>query len=207
MILKEYNENLKFIKEQSAFEYDRPLLEQHKLKNGKYIMRGMFMQAEIINQNGRFYPRNILQRETQNAQKWIKERRFYGTLDHEDSNVVNLREVSHIITEMWMSDDNNVYGSVEVLETPNGKILQTLIDNNIKIGISSRGIGETEHTGEYELVKEYQIISLDAVADPSAPSCFLFKESKNLSRENYNEIKKLFTKDDKIDKILNEILF
>lgn len=205
-ILKEYNENLKILKEYKDFNYDKQLLETHIRKDGKYIMRGMFMQSEVINQNGRLYTHDILKREVNNIQKLIRERRFFGTLDHEDASVVNLREVCHIITELYMGADNNVYGTLEILDTPNGKILKTLIDSNVKVGLSSRGVGETEQRDEYELVKEYNLISVDAVADPSGPQCFMMNENKRLTKSEYKEIQKLYTRSDRVDRILNEIL-
>ncbi|HAI44757.1 MAG TPA: primosomal protein, partial [Maribacter sp.] len=116
--------------------------------NGKLIVRGVLQRAEAKNQNGRVYPREILHREAKKYTKeFIKERRAMGELDHPESSVVNLQNVSHNIKEMHWEGDN-LLGTVEVLSTPSGNILKELFKSGIKLGISSRGMGSVETVNE-----------------------------------------------------------
>ena len=115
--------------------------ESMKQNNGKLIVKGVLQRAEAKNQNGRVYPKEILMRESKKyAENFIDEKRAMGELDHPESSVVNLQNVSHNVTEMhWNGDD--LYGTVEVLGTPSGNILKELFKSGIKLGISSRGMG------------------------------------------------------------------
>ena len=124
------------------------ITESIKENNGKLIVRGVLQRAEAQNQNGRVYPRDILHREAKKyAKEFIKERRAMGELDHPESSVVNLQNVSHNIREMnWEGD--NLLGTVEVLGTPSGNILKELFKAGIKLGISSRGMGSVETVSE-----------------------------------------------------------
>lgn len=122
--------------------------------------------------------------------------------DHPESSVVELKNVSHIIREARVEDDT-VIGAVELLDTPAGKILQSLVESGVKLGISSRGVGSTRKQGDYLVVEDdYQLICWDIVADPSVPSAFL-SEGREVS---LSEMKKVFTKSDRIDRVLNDIL-
>ena len=124
------------------------LNESIKENNGKLIVSGVLQRADAKNQNGRIYPRDILAREAKNySNVQIKERRALGELDHPDSSVVNLNNVSHNIREVhWEGDD--LLGTVEVLSTPAGNILKELFKSGIKLGISSRGLGSVEPVNE-----------------------------------------------------------
>ena len=106
-------------------------------------MKGVLQKADTLNQNGRVYPLPILEREIRNYQKFIKENRALGECDHPDSSVVELKNVSHIVREARMEGDN-VYGTIEILDTPKGKIIQSLIESGVTLGISSRGVGSTK---------------------------------------------------------------
>ena len=117
----------------------------------RVMMKGILQKADTLNQNGRIYPIHVLEREVKNYQKFIVENRALGELDHPDSSVVNLKNVSHIVREAYL-DTGVVYGTVEVLDTPSGKILQSLIDSGVKLGISSRGVGSTRKQGDYHIV-------------------------------------------------------
>ena len=118
--------------------------ESLKENDGKLIVRGVLQRAEAKNQNGRVYPRDILHREAKKyAKEFIKERRAMGELDHPESSVVNLQNVSHNVREMHWEGDN-LLGTVEVLGTPSGNILKELFKSGIKLGISSRGMGSVE---------------------------------------------------------------
>ena len=112
--------------------------ESKRINDGKIILKGVFQRANTLNQNGRVYPLSILEREMMNYQKLIQENRAMGECDHPDSSVVELKNVSHVIREARMEVDT-VYGSVEILDTPSGKIIQSLIESGVTLGISSRG--------------------------------------------------------------------
>ena len=149
--------------------------ESMEKNNGRLLVKGVLQRADAKNQNGRVYPREILMRE---AKKYsdvnIKERRALGELDHPDSSIVNLNNVSHNITEMhW--DGNDLVGTVEVLSTPSGNILKELFKCGIKLGISSRGLGSVKQLGEseVEVQPDFELIAFDFVSNPSTQGAFL----------------------------------
>ena len=143
--------------------------ESMKQNNGKLIVRGVLQRAEAKNQNGRVYPREILQREAKKYTKeFISQRRAMGELDHPESSVVNLANVSHNIREMkWENDD--LVGTVEVLPTPAGNILKELFKSGIKLGISSRGMGSVEPIGKgkVQVGEDFELLGWDFVSNPS----------------------------------------
>lgn len=195
---------LKLITEWSAWEYDkeRTLLE-FKENGGKYIMKGILQKANTLNQNGRVYPMDLLEREVRNYQKFIAENRALGELDHPDSSVVELKNASHIVREAYMQGDV-CYGTVEILDTPSGKILKSLVDSGVTLGISSRGVGSTRKEGDYQVVQDdFQLICWDFVTEPSTPGAFMMKEGKEI---NENDLNRHFTKSDRIDRIFNDII-
>ena len=195
---------LKLITEWSAWEYDKDkMLNEFKDNGGRYIMRGILQKANTLNQNGRVYPMDILEREVRNYQKFIAENRALGELDHPDSSVVELKNASHIVREAYMQGDI-CYGSVEILDTPAGKILKSLVDSGVTLGISSRGVGSTRKEGDYQVVQDdFQLICWDFVTEPSTPGAFMMKEGKEI---NENDLKKHFNKSDRVDRIFNDIL-
>jgi len=141
---------------------------------GKLIVKGVLQRAEARNQNGRVYPKEILMREAKKyTDNFIKERRAMGELDHPDSSVVNLQNVSHNVLEMhW--NGNDLVGTVEVLTTPAGNILKELFKSGIKLGISSRGLGsiKQESAGD-EVQDDFELIGFDFVSNPSTHGAFL----------------------------------
>jgi len=150
-----------------------------------------------------FTLKKILEREIRNYQKFIAENRALGELDHPDSSVVNLKNVSHIIKEAYLEGDV-VYGSVEILDTPSGKILQSLVESGVKLGISSRGVGSTKKQGDYQVVQDdFQLICWDYVSEPSTPGAFMMAEGKTLDAAS---LKNIFNKSDRINRIINDIL-
>ena len=165
---------MKLLTEYVNFEYSREqLAESRERNNGRLVMSGILQKAGTLNQNGRVYPADVLEREVRNYQKFITEGRALGELDHPDSSVVELKNVSHVVRSAHM-DDGVVYGTIEVLETPNGKILQSLVESGIKIGISSRGVGSTQKTGSHVTVQpDFQLICWDFVSEPSTPNAFM----------------------------------
>ena len=172
-------DNLKLLTEWTAFAYTPQMIKESRDKNdGKVIMKGVLQKSETLNQNGRVYPRAILEREVRNYQKFIKENRALGECDHPDSSVVELKKVSHIIREAYMEGDV-CYGIVELLDTPCGKILQSLVESGVTLGISSRGVGSTKRDGDIQVVQDdFQLICWDFVAEPSTPGAFMMAEGK-----------------------------
>lgn len=195
----------RLLREWYQIDYKPELIKEAKEKTGKISLKGIIQKAETKNQNGRIYPRHILDREVQNYMKAIRERRAVGELDHPERSTVNLSEVSHVITDCFW-EGNNLMGTVEVLGTPKGKILESLLEAGICTGISSRGLGTTDkrHTneGEVDMVNDdYQIICWDIVSEPSTPGAYLFKEGKSIDFDP----KKTWNKADRIYRALNEI--
>ena len=185
------------------FEIPRQqITEAMKENKGKLIVKGVLQRAEVKNQNGRIYPREILVRESKKYdENFIKQSRALGELDHPESSVVNLANASHNIIDMhWKNDD--LMGTVEVLGTPAGNILKELFKSGIKLGISSRGMGSvTEGNGGSVTVEDdFQLICFDFVSEPSTPGAFMMKEAKDLSTPN------VFTKADRINRLLNDVL-
>jgi len=196
--------NLHVIADWTPFEYTPTMiLESKNLNDGKIILKGILQKAETLNQNGRLYPRAILEREVRNYQKFIHENRALGECDHPDSSVVELKNVSHIIREATM-DGDVVYGTVELLDTPCGKILQSLVEAGVTLGISSRGVGSTKSDGDYQTVQDdFQLICWDFVSEPSTPGAFVMREGKEVCQE---DLKKIFNKTDRLDRLFNDIL-
>ena len=196
--------NLKLLTEWCPINAPKEMIKESREKyGGKVILSGIIQRANTLNQNGRVYPHSILQREIMNYQKLIQENRAMGECDHPDSSVVELKNVSHVVREARMQGDD-VYGVIEILDTPSGKIIQSLIENGITLGISSRGVGSTQRKGDTQVVQEdFQLICFDMVSEPSTPGAFMLKESKNI---NKRELNKTFNKSDRVDRIFNEIL-
>ena len=146
--------------------------------NGKknYKIRGVFLQSEIKNRNGRVYEKEILEKEVSryNAE-FINKKRAFGELGHPDSPTVNLERVSHIITELKSDGKGNYVGEAKITDTPYGKIVKSLIDEGAQLGVSSRGMGSLENKGGTNYVKSdfYLATAADIVADPSAPQAFV----------------------------------
>lgn len=177
--------------------------ESKESHDGKIFVKGILQKADTLNQNGRIYPKHILEREVRNYQKFIVENRALGECDHPESSVVNLKNVSHIIREAYFEGDT-VKGVVEILSTPSGKILQDLVSAGVKLGISSRGVGSTSRQGDYYVVQDdFQLICWDFVSEPSTPGAFMIAEGVQIKEE---ELKKIFNKSDRINRIVNDIL-
>ena len=193
----------KLITEWVNFEYDPKLIKEQREAGSPLIMKGILQKAETLNQNGRVYPKSILEREIRNYQKFIQENRALGELDHPDSSVVELKNASHNIKEAYM-EGNIVYGTVEILNTPSGKILQSLVESGVTLGISSRGVGSTKSQGDMQIVQDdFQLICWDFVSEPSTPGAFMMKEGREISPQFINEV---FNKTDRIDRIFNDIM-
>ena len=198
------NNNLQILREWTPITCTREMISESKrLNSGKIFLKGIIQRANTLNQNGRIYPISVLQREIMNYQKLIKENRAIGECDHPDSSVVELKNVSHIVREARMEGDD-VYGVIEILDTPSGKIVQSLIESGVTLGISSRGVGSTSAQGGSQIVQDdFQLICFDMVSEPSTPGAYMLREGKSVSR---NELDKFFNKTDRVNRIFNEII-
>ncbi len=163
--------------------------ESIKENNGRLIVRGVLQRAEAKNQNGRIYPREILEREAKKYQKeFISQRRAMGELDHPDSSVVNLQNVSHNVKDMHFEGDN-LLGTVEVLSTPAGNILKELFKSGIKLGISSRGMGSVETVNEddgnqvTQVQPDFELIAFDFVSNPSTHGAFMYPMNESVDKD------------------------
>ena len=145
--------------------------------NGKkdYKIKGIFMQAEMKNKNGRIYPKEILEREVMRYNReFINKSRAFGELGHPDGPTVNLERVSHMVKSLY-PEGNNFIGEAKILDTPYGKIVKNLIDEGAKLGVSSRGMGTLSNSQGANVVNNdfYLATAADIVADPSAPEAFV----------------------------------
>ena len=193
----------KLLTEWCPITIDKKVIKENKEKYGKVILKGIIQRANTLNQNGRIYPRTILEREVINYQKLIQENRAMGECDHPESSVVELKNVSHVVTEAHMQGDN-VYGVIEILDTPSGKIIQSLIESGVTLGISSRGVGSTQRQGDTQVVQDdFQLICFDMVSEPSTPGAFMMNEGKKVSS---SDLRKSFNKSDRINRMFNDIL-
>ena len=151
-------------------------ITEEKEGGGKnYKIRGIFMQADIKNRNGRIYPMEVLDEEVKNYnKKFIKQNRAFGELGHPDGPTVNLERVSHMITSL-KPDGKNFIGEAKIMDTPMGKIVKNLMDEGAKLGVSSRGMGSLKQKGGANVVSDdfYLATAADIVADPSAPNAFV----------------------------------
>ncbi len=144
-------------------------------KGKEQYIKGIFMQSDIKNQNGRVYPHAVLKKEVSNFNnKYVKEGRALGELGHPMGPVINLDRVSHVIKEL-KEDGTNFIGKAKVMDTPNGKIVKNFISEGVKLGVSSRGMGsvKTNKEGVNEVQKDFVLSTVDIVADPSAPDAFV----------------------------------
>ena len=166
MLLQEYRQ----------FKVDKLLVERSIKENKPLMVSGIIQRAEAKNQNGRIYPKDILEREIKKyAEGPVKERRAMGELDHPESSVINLQNVSHNIVEVNMKG-NDVYGKVEILSTPAGNILKELFRNGITVGISSRGMGSVKENmseGTVEVQEDFELLCFDFVSTPSTHGAFM----------------------------------
>ena len=144
-------------------------------KGKQQYIKGVFMQSDVKNQNGRIYPFPVLQREVKNySKKFVQEGRALGELGHPMGPTINLDRVSHLITELY-EDGKNFVGKAKIMDTPNGKIVKNLLESGVKLGVSSRGLGtvKTNKSGVNEVQKDFVLSTVDIVADPSAPAAFV----------------------------------
>ena len=168
--------------------------------NGRLRLQGKLQEAEQKNGNGRVYPREVLEREVKKYMEGpIKQNNALGELDHPDSSVVNLNNVSHNIKKVWW-DGNDLMGELELLNTPSGKIAMELVSAGVPLGISSRGMGSVKQLGEtVEVQDDFELLCWDLVSVPSTPNAYMqpvgsLREGKEYQNTNkYSEVNKLIT--------------
>jgi hypothetical protein len=173
------------------------LMEGKKSERGNPIVGCCLATAEVENGNGRYYKKSLWEREIDKYAVCVKERRALGELDHPESSVINLKNASHNITELWW-EGNDIMGKIEILPTPSGNILKALIESNIKVGVSSRGMGSlTENSkGVLEVQDDFDLLCWDFVSTPSNPGSWAsqLSEGKNYSTYNpYIKVQKTIT--------------
>ena len=173
--------------------------EKRYVAGGGMILSGIMQKADAINGNGRIYPHRVLMKEVENYGKLVNDRRALGELDHPEDSVINLKNASHLVTKIWWQD-KDVMGKVKVLDTPSGKVLQELVKSGVSLGISSRGMGSVREDQNQTIVEDdFQLICFDFVSEPSTPGAFMMKEARDYQN-------KVFTKADRINRLLNEVL-
>ena len=194
--------------EYRPFQVDKRLVEQSIKEKKPLIVSGIIQRAEAENQNKRVYPYKTLMNEIKNyIDGPVKERRALGELDHPDSSVINLQNVSHNITEIKVKG-NDVYGTFEILDTPAGRILKELFANDITVGVSSRGMGSVEdnlNEGTLEVQDDFELLCWDFVSTPSTPCAYVSPVNVNVNI-NEGKIKSPEYKYTKVNNIIRDII-
>jgi len=163
------------------------------------FITGPMQKCNTPNGNNRMYPEGVLKREVERYKGIVDDRRALGELDHPDSSIINLVNVSHMVIDIWM-DGLTVMGKCKVLDTPSGQILRSLVDAGVKIGISSRGMGSvTERQGQTIVEDDFQLICFDIVSEPSTPGAFMSLSENKLVNEQVEKNNKIIT-------LMNEIV-
>jgi len=164
------------LREYTELRYDKELLMEAMDSNKPLILRNVVLQkADAKNQNGRVYPKEILMKEAAIYKKnFVDDRRALGELDHPESPVVNLKNVCCNVVELWTETDR-VMGNIEILTTPTGNIVRELIKNNVRLGVSSRGMGSVRQMDEntVEVQEDFNLICFDIVSNPSTFGAFI----------------------------------
>ena len=169
------------------------LTENVNKESGNLMVEGILATAEVKNGNGRYYSKDLWDREMGKYSELIKQRRAMGELDHPESTVVNLKNVSHLISDYWW-DGDNVMGKIEILPTPSGNILKELIKAGVTVGVSSRGMGSLEQNGGVmEVQDDFELLCWDFVSTPSNPGSFMhtLNEGKNIITYDYTNVNKI----------------
>ena len=176
-------------------------ITEAKMAGGNAVVEGILATAEVKNGNGRYYPKSIWRREIDKYMDSVQNNRALGELDHPESTVINLKNVSHNIKDIWW-DGDRIMGKIEILPTPSGNILKALIDNGIQVGVSSRGMGSVKQIGEtLEVQEDFELLCWDFVSTPSNPGSWMHPSRLNES------LNKAAVKDySKANEIIRELL-
>lgn len=190
----------KILIETQTFKPKGLTLTEGKMSDrGNPMVEGILTTAEVKNGNDRYYSKGLWQREIDKYMDCVKENRAMGELDHPESQIINLKNVSHNIKDMWW-DGDNVMGKIEILPTPSGNILKALIDNGITVGVSSRGMGSLEDKdGVLEVQDDFELLCWDFVSTPSNPDSYMHLLKEGLQSNSINKYKK-------INSIIREII-
>jgi hypothetical protein len=185
-----------------SFELTPQQINESMMQNdGKLLLSGIMQRCDSVNQNGRKYPVDILRREADKYKNiFIKERRALGELDHPESPVVNLQNVSHNVVDLWW-ENNNLMGKIEILPTPSGNIAKELLKAGIRLGISSRGMGSVKAIGEgkVEVQDDFEIVCWDLVSNPSTQGAFM-------NQLNENKVATPSKAYSKVNELINDII-
>jgi len=186
--------------ETQLFKPTPGMLSEGKVsERGNPIVEGILATAEVKNGNGRYYSKDLWNREIDKYKELVNENRAMGELDHPESSVVNLKNVSHNIKDMWW-DGDNVMGKIEILPTPCGNILKALVESGITVGVSSRGMGSLKPMGEVQEVQDdFELLCWDFVSTPSNPDSFMHLVKEGLEFKSSNS----YTK---VNSVITEIL-
>jgi len=173
--------------------------EKGFVREGGMMLTGKLQEADCENGNGRMYPHAILEREVGKYKQVVEDHRALGELDHPDSSIINLVNVSHMVTQVWM-EGPSVMGKIKVLNTPSGQILRALVESGVKTGISSRGMGSVkEQMGKTIVEDDFQLICFDIVSEPSTPNAFMALSERKLMNVEVQKNNKILT-------LMNEII-
>jgi len=170
-------------------------LVEGKSGNGNILVQGILATAEVKNGNGRYYSKDLWEREIDKYMENVNANRALGELDHPDSSIINLKNVSHNIKKIFWEQDN-VMGVIEILPTPSGNILKSLFENGIPVGVSSRGMGSLKQMGELmEVQDDFELLCWDFVSTPSNPGSYMkaLNESKGATPSKYYNVNSIIT--------------
>mgnify|MGYP003631832138 FL=1 len=191
---------VKVLVETQLFKPKGILLSEGRMSDrGNPMVEGILATAEVKNGNGRYYSKDLWEREINKYNVLVKENRALGELDHPESSIINLKNVSHNIIDMWW-DGDEVVGKIEILPTPSGNILKALIENNITVGVSSRGMGSLQDRGGVlEVQDDFELLCWDFVSTPSNPGSYMELVKEGIEFNNLNQY-------GKINNILRELI-
>ena len=179
--------------ETQTFQQSSLTLTEGKMSDrGNPVVGGILATAEVKNGNGRYYKKSLWQREIDKYMDSVKERRALGELDHPESSVINLKNASHNIVDIYW-DGNTVMGKIEILPTPSGNILKALLESNIKLGVSSRGMGSLKENadGLLEVQDDFDLLCWDFVSTPSNPGSYMTTLNEGKINSSYNPYQKV----------------
>jgi len=183
----------KLLIETQTFQQSSLTLTEGKMSDrGNPVVGGILATAEVKNGNGRYYKKSLWQREIDKYMDSVKERRALGELDHPESSVINLKNASHNIVDIYW-DGNTVMGKIEILPTPSGNILKALLESNIKLGVSSRGMGSLQENadGLLEVQDDFDLLCWDFVSTPSNPGSYMTSLNEGKINSSFNPYQKV----------------
>ena len=179
--------------ETQTFQQSSLTLTEGKMSDrGNPVVGGILATAEVKNGNGRYYKKSLWEREIDKYMDSVKERRALGELDHPESSVINLKNASHNIVDIYW-DGNTVMGKIEILPTPSGNILKALLESNIRLGVSSRGMGSLQENadGLLEVQDDFDLLCWDFVSTPSNPGSYMTTLNEGKVHSSYNPYNKV----------------